>query len=259
MTAVAFCSAKGSPGVTTTVLALQHIWPDASPGRRVLVVDADPAGGAIAAGYLQGQPVDRGLVDLALTRSRDPVDAVLGAVVSLDETAERLLLVGVTDPYRAAAATGAYSVLSAALDGLGGQVPPLDVLVDLGRLGVDSDVAALRRSTNHVVLVTSSSLQAVVSARAAAGFLNTDNGPGVSCLVVGPGRPYPGGEVAEAIGVPLLGELPYDPTAAAVFSNGAAFTRSTARSALLRGARAVAAALPTAELGITLRVGVPGA
>ncbi len=57
MSVIALASAKGSPGVTTTALALAAVWP-----RRVLVADCDPSGGDLA-GWL-GQPSTPGLVTL---------------------------------------------------------------------------------------------------------------------------------------------------------------------------------------------------
>ena len=41
MPLIALASVKGSPGVTTTCLALAAAW----PARRRLVIEADPAGG----------------------------------------------------------------------------------------------------------------------------------------------------------------------------------------------------------------------
>ncbi len=55
MTVIAFTSAKGSPGVSTVVLGLGAVWTQTQPERRVLVVEADPAGGEAAVGLLQGQ------------------------------------------------------------------------------------------------------------------------------------------------------------------------------------------------------------
>jgi hypothetical protein len=64
-------SASGSPGVTTTALALASVWP-----RPVIVVEADPTGGsAILAGYFRGQQRPAGLVDLV----QQTADRVVGA------------------------------------------------------------------------------------------------------------------------------------------------------------------------------------
>ena len=45
---VVVASIKGAPGVTTTATALANTWP---PGRRVLLVEADPFGGDLAAWF----------------------------------------------------------------------------------------------------------------------------------------------------------------------------------------------------------------
>ena len=58
----------------------------------------------------------------------------------------------------------------------------------------------------------------------------------VSVLVVGDG-PYPPGEVAAALQIPLAGRLPADRATAAVLSDGATLgARSWARSPLLKAA-----------------------
>ncbi|MDA8062446.1 MAG: hypothetical protein M0T80_08475, partial [Actinomycetota bacterium] len=63
-TATAFGSVRSS-GVTTLVLALGATWP---ADRKALVVEADPAGGTLAA--LAGWPAEPGLVSLAAAARR---------------------------------------------------------------------------------------------------------------------------------------------------------------------------------------------
>src|SRR5690606_40344837 len=60
MTLVALTSVKGAPGVTTTVLAMAAVCP---PSRRLVVVEADPEGGVLAARL--GLRAEPGLVTLA--------------------------------------------------------------------------------------------------------------------------------------------------------------------------------------------------
>jgi MinD-like ATPase involved in chromosome partitioning or flagellar assembly len=66
---VAFASAKGSPGVTTTAAALGSVWP-----ADVVVADMDPAGGDLALRLRapQERPLDpeRGLLSLAAAARR---------------------------------------------------------------------------------------------------------------------------------------------------------------------------------------------
>ena len=248
MVAVALLSAKGSPGVTTATLALSSAWPEVHANRRVLVAECDPAGGDIASGYLRGGlDGSRGLAALAAQRSTDPIAAVWEQVLALDDEGRRLLLPGLPDPRQAAAIGSAWSTLASALDGLGQQDPPIDALLDLGRMRTMHEPAALRRQVDLVVLVTRSSLPAVVAARAAATELSAPAADGrpaqVTCLVVGEGRPYTATEISEAIALPVVGAFPYDVASAAAFSSGAVGGRQLSRSPLLRSARAMAATL----------------
>ena len=248
MVAVAFVSAKGSPGCTTTVLALSSCWPEVAPDRRVLVAECDPAGGDMASGYLRGNlDGSRGLVALAGQRSADPLAAVWEQVLALDDDGQRLLLPGLTDPRQASGLGTAWAALSEAFGGLEEQEPPVDVLVDLGRLHTAHEPVVVRQRADLVVLVTRSSLPAVVAARAAAVELKAAPSDGrsgrMACLVVGEGQPYSAKEIAEACALPVIGVLPYDPVSAATFSIGAASGRRLPRSPLMRSVRALATSL----------------
>jgi len=50
MSLIAFASVKGSPGVTTTVLALASVWPTS---QHLIVAELDPAGGDLATRFGQ--------------------------------------------------------------------------------------------------------------------------------------------------------------------------------------------------------------
>ena len=227
---------------------LSNAWPDVHSDRRVLLAECDAAGGDIASGYLRGTlDASRGLLALAAQRSANPVEAVWQQVLALDEDGKRLLLRGLTDPSRASAIAAAWSTLGAALDGLAEQTPPIDVLLDFGRMRTVNEAALLRRRAALVLLVTGSSLSAVVAARAAVAELRAadlgEESPSVAALIVGEGRPYKADEISKAVGLPLVGTLPYDPVSAAVFSHGAPAGRRFPRSPLVRSARALASAL----------------
>ena len=77
-------------------------------------------------------------------------------------------------------------------------------------------------------------------------------------LVVAPGEPYPADEVAAACETPLVGVLPDDPRAAAVWSDGAAAGRSLSRSPLQRAGRRVAETLAGPELAAVTMLATPG-
>ena len=77
MALIGFTSAKGSPGVTTSALALTLCWHHAT-GRTALLVEADPAGGDIAAGYLRGSAAAHdGHAAVAAARDLEVAEAVL--------------------------------------------------------------------------------------------------------------------------------------------------------------------------------------
>jgi hypothetical protein len=63
---IGLVSAKGSPGVTTTALGLAARWPQ--PG--AVVVEADPAGGDLAARF--GRHAEPGLATMALASRHNP-------------------------------------------------------------------------------------------------------------------------------------------------------------------------------------------
>jgi MinD-like ATPase involved in chromosome partitioning or flagellar assembly len=255
MTTIAFVSAKGSPGVTATVLALGMVWPQVERERSVLIADCDPAGSNLATGYLR-DTVDpsRGLIALAARPGHDPVATVWGQLSALDEHGRQLVLPGLLDMSRAAALDAAFATLTAALERSATERPDLDVLLDCGRLGTAHDPLAVRRVADLVVLVTRSSFPAVVAARAAAGKI-TEETARAGCMVVGPGRPYSGREIADVVGLPLLGEVPHDPDAAVVFSEGRPAGRRHPRSPLVRAARLLVTAIrsaATAEPALTV-------
>jgi Flp pilus assembly CpaE family ATPase len=254
MSLIVLVGAKGAPGVTTTALALATTWPlapdAASPdglpvaSARVSLVDADLAGSGIAAGYLRGAvPDGASLVSVAIRGALSR--AVLPEMVALDETGTRAVLLGVNDP---AQATSVAPVLLATIESLLGVG---DVLVDVGRVTRLADIPVIAEVVERadvVLVVCRSSLASVSSARHLAAQLRSQAAGSaregrLGLAVVGPGRPYPTADVAAAVGLPVLAELPWDPDAAEVFSDGAAPSWRFARSVLLRAARATASDL----------------
>lgn len=231
---ISLISAKGSPGSTTAALAVASRWP-----RTAVVVDADTWGGDMAAGVGRGSwPPRANLVDLVVeTRSSDvavalphhvfrpaphcpPVLAGLGSV----EQAEVL-------PWDRLAAGFA-------------RVGAADVLADCGRFHLGTPVRPLLQRSDHVVVVTRSSLPAVRATARLAPLLQVRLvGGGIWLLVVRPGLPYDSAEIAEAVRLPLLGELADDARAASVWSDGAPPPRGFHRSALQRDAAGIAALL----------------
>jgi hypothetical protein len=233
---ISVVSVKGSPGVTTAALALGSVWP-----RTALVVDVDPQGGDVLAGVGGGrQAADRGIVDV-LTEARhgDP-RAALSRHVTRPAPHAPLLLAGFGAPGQAARVP--WTPLAEVLDGL----PETDVLADCGRYTPTHPVGGLLRRSRFTMVVTGSSLRAVRSAarglpllRAELG-LAVDDDESIGLLVVGPDRPYGVGEIEQACHTELLGTLPHDPAAAAVWTDARHPGRSFRRSSLQRAAVALA-------------------
>lgn len=232
---IALASVKHAPGVTTTALGLASAWP-----HPVLLAECDPAGADLPAWL--ARPAAGGLLDglLELRRTdRRTARTLWQQALSLDDDGGLRLLSGLDDLSQAAAVEGMWPLLAPQLTWVSDEDGhPVDVLLDCGRLADRStpwplletaDVAAIvLRPTVAGVRLTSRWLPHLQDRLAGDGLY----GKRLRLLVIGDG-PYPAGEVAEALNVPLLGVLPDDPTAAALIAAGGG--RGLHRSRLWRG------------------------
>lgn len=246
MATISLLSAKGSPGVTTATVALTLAWSTANPGRGALAVDADPIGGDTAAGILRGAvPPSAGVLPLATTRDLDRHGALDSAAVHLRADGSARLLPGVPDEARSAALPLAWDLVADLRAELhhGGT----DLLVDAGRVDRSGLGAAWLADSDLVVMVVRPSLAAVTAAhRFAVGWPLA--GVPLHLLLVAAQSPYGPSEVARAVGLPLIGVIPFDSAAARVHSEGADPGRGFERSEYARGVRRAAGEI--AELGI---------
>ncbi|HWF81371.1 MAG TPA: hypothetical protein VN695_12380, partial [Streptosporangiaceae bacterium] len=100
MAVFALISPGGSPGVTTTALAMALTWP-----KPVVVAECDSSGGDILAGLFAGHvKAPRGLLSVAFEAGRGPsaIAAELSSqLVPLDDTGNRTFLAGISDPRQA--------------------------------------------------------------------------------------------------------------------------------------------------------------
>ncbi|MFC5910142.1 hypothetical protein [Streptacidiphilus monticola] len=247
MTLLALSGGPGAPGVTTAALALLLGWP-VQPGRRVLLVECDPDGGAVLAGALQGQvEADRGLHRLAVADRRGRLAESLGEqLVDLGPEGgpERLLLPGLTDPAQAAALAYTWEPLARVCRELADG--DCDVIVDLGRGGAFGPSAVLARRADVVLAVTRCTLRGISATRPRAEALRADldaRGTGsdaLGLLLVQEG-PYATAEISRTLNLPVLGLLPHAPREARILSDGGDLTdRRLHRSELLRSARSAA-------------------
>jgi MinD-like ATPase involved in chromosome partitioning or flagellar assembly len=232
---ISFVSAKGSPGVTTTALALGAQWP-----RTCVVVDVDPFGGDLLPGIGRGTwPADASIVDLVAAARSMPVEAALR---------QRVVRPAEHGPLALAGFGGLGQATNVPWDGIAAglaQIADADVLADCGRHTVLGGVEALLARSDVVVLVSGSSLPAVRAVSRLVPVLRETLrvGPGdqrLALLVVDPDEPYGSPEIAQACDLPLLGEVPFDARAAAVWSAGAPAGRWLSRSPLQREAHRLA-------------------
>lgn len=227
MTVLALTSAKGSPGVTTLALRLAEalarpIDPTflgatprnvpvrgdhGDPGRRpVVLVEADPSGGDLAARRgLAGAP---GLASLALSarRSLGP-ESVLAHCQRIGRVH---VLAGVAGSRQGTVVRPVVPRLVEALREIDAVV-----LVDAGRLGPvgEDGEPLLLRGADLVALVSRTAAECVVHARSAVDALRA---AGVGCELVLVGRPeFPATAIAAAVGAPVLGVVVDSPAEAA--------------------------------------------
>jgi len=230
MAVFALLSAGGSPGVTTSALALTLGWPS-----RVVLAECDPSGGDVLAGLLRGHlPASSGLLPLALEAgagSEIPADTLWRQLVELDEEHDRLLLAGISDPRQSAALQSSLPWIADAL-----QAMQADVLADCGRLDAVADVRPVLSAASLAVLVLRPTLRQVSRAVPRIEMLTNLVGKDrVVILLVGDGTAS-GREVAKTLGVPVAGQLPEDDKTAAVLSDGLGSRRSLDSRPLIRAA-----------------------
>jgi hypothetical protein len=242
MTMYALVSAGGSPGVTTTALALALTWPGA-----VVVAECDPAGGDVLAGLYSGHlTAPRGLLSVAVEASSGVVAMsaeIAGQLVPLDDSGSAAVLTGLDDPRQAAGLAPAWSAIAGLLAS-----HSADVIADCGRLDAcDMQPLGILAESALVALVLRPSLRQVARARpriemlaALAGGLGQ-----VGLLLVGEKGHGPK-EIAAALAVPVLAVLPADERTAALLSDGAGRRTGLAGRPLMRAAQQAGRTLLTA-------------
>ncbi|WP_405007266.1 hypothetical protein OHV13_27170 [Kitasatospora purpeofusca] len=247
MAVIAVVGAPGAPGATTSALALLLAWP-LQPGRRILLVECDPDGGAVLAGALEGRvEAVYGLRNLAVADRRGLLaQALWEQLIDLSPAgnAERLLLPGLTDPTQAPGLAYTWEPLMEVLHGLEPQ--GYDVILDLGRSGATGTSAVLARRADVVAAAVRTSLRGLSAARPRLATLAEDlasagtGSDALGLLLIAEG-PYSGAEVSKEFGLPVLGLLPHARRTAQVLSDGGDVTdRRFVRSELMRTARSAA-------------------
>lgn len=250
MGVIAFLSAKGAPGTTTTALLCAALWP--TP---VLLVDADPDGGDIGLRLTRadGTPVDRtrGLLSLLPLARREMQPSVL------PEHAQELqggveVVAGLAGPQQAGAAGHLWANLADAFR----RTTDRDVLLDVGRVSTGAVHLPLLQQADLLVCVVRPTVSSVVHTRERLAALHPTlvapdgHRPRLGVILV---AERPGGRDAAGAnallerdlpGIKLLGTLAHDPTGAQIFE-GAEVARPD-RTMLVRSGREVVGALVSA-------------
>lgn len=155
MALIALAADKGAPGVTTTAVALAALWP-----RRVLLAEADPAGGDLVYRSVgaTGRPLDpgTGILSLAATARRGI------AAEQLWDHSQRMaggldVIIGLASSDQSGGLTGQWGALGRVFAELADsphQEAAADVLADLGRLDAHSPAQALLPHAALLLLVT---------------------------------------------------------------------------------------------------------
>ena len=209
MTLLCIGSVKGSPGVTLTSLLTAAAWPTAK-GRRKLLVEADPDGGALALRYQI--PTRPGLLSLA---------AATGNTLSRDgiwDHAQSLpgglpVVVAPSSPEQASVAL--RSVGADLGDWL--SASPIDVLADVGRISANAPTRRFLAAADAVLVVARPVAdQLQPAAYRMAGLARSVQ---VGWVLIGD-RPYSPEDVAAAFHFPVVAVIPFDERTATRISDG---------------------------------------
>lgn len=239
MSLVCLGSAHGSPGVTTTALALAATWPE---HRRCLLVEADPFGGVIAARYGLGD--SPGLSSLAAVARRGLDDDLVSQHTQQLPGGVRMLV----GPASADEAHAVLRDLAGAFAAWSAAQTEVDVIVDCGRIAPGSVAIGPLLGAGVVMVVTRPTLDQLRPAALRLVSLE-DSGIEASLLLVGD-QPYGPDEVTNALGTDVAGVIAWDPRTAAVLTGTHGAVRDLRRSPLVRSAATLAegVATPLADL-----------
>ncbi len=236
--------ATGSPGVTTTALALALTWP-----RDVVLADCNRAPDQyLFAGFLRGTSgQQRGLGEVAKRHRQQqfaPGD-LLECCVPLTAAGEvqRSFLPGFGSPGAVQLFELVWPTLADSFVAL--SEAGVDVIIDAGRLHHDGLPQALLACADAVAVVTRSALTWLASLRLYLPALRDQlehcaTSANLGLLIVTPDRPYSRQEIANQFGLPVWGQLPRDEKSALALAGDADLP---GRSRLLTNSSFVAAEL----------------
>lgn len=248
MALIVLTSAQGSPGVSTTALGLAMSWP-----RPCVLLDADPTGASpVWAGYFRGEHISdpASVLDLALAEREGQLDVALEHATFPIPHTEIAYLPGVRSHVQAPGLAALWTPLARSLKAM--EATGRDAIVDAGRLGLVGAPTALLEAADLLLVLTRTTLPALVGARSWVGALSeqaqTTRSVAPHLVLVGPGQPYSQREVISVLRAPVLGALAWDPASAEVLSLGAPAPRRRTSAALAKSLAALASAADTAAV-----------
>jgi MinD-like ATPase involved in chromosome partitioning or flagellar assembly len=250
MALIALTAGKGSPGVTTTAIALAAVWP-----REAVLADCDAAGGDVALRLpaADGQPLrrDQGLLALA-ARLRTGTPAGAGCAEHVQRAVGGLpVLTGISNPGQAAALGPLWPAIADALKVGAGD--GADTIADCGRHQPGSAADEVLAAADLVLVIARPTVEGLTHLRSTLSALpvpavGTESVPPVFVVVLDDQFSPRSAEVAEAlhagqVGAPVIGSVAFDPPGAAGLAGTP--TRRLDRAPLVVSARRLAIALGT--------------
>ena len=240
MALLAIASAKGSPGATTSAMLFAALWP-----RPSILIECDPSGGDVALRMpgADGEPLDSqsGLLKLVAAGRKSLYPDLVG------QHAEQIVggldvLTGMTTPEQATG-LGRWDQLGS----LFAELPGVDAVADLGRIGAETPQNALLTSANAVVMVVDTVPSNVVHlrdrVRKVSDLLGGEAGAPIHVVVIAPTkRARAVAEIRDVIAqsqtpVADVHHLAHDVKGAAFFLGQV--SGSPARTALVRSAQPI--------------------
>ncbi len=236
MRTVALFSGKGSPGVTTLACCIGAVWPSK---RRVVLMEADPAGGDLSTRFLLAS--GPGVMSLALSARNHNT-----GTVEIDSHVQQLpggleVLVGPSSSDSALSLDREVAALSSLIGLSPGEV---DIIVDCGRLSpaLPGQMAVVERADVAIMVLPP---QTGAAAHAEHVVTRIDKARSrwqgeepVKLVVCGRGE-VKSEELAAVLDMELLGTVPDDYKGAAIACGQPGSTAVFARSAIIRSAASI--------------------
>jgi hypothetical protein len=240
---VVVASIKGAPGVTTTATALATAWPE---DRRVLLVEADPFGGDLAAWF--GVAPTTGLWSLLAAGRRGlEADAVWEHAATLPTGLP--VLYGLASADQAVANEAAWPAVAEALAAL-----EADVVIDAGRLlpHFAGGIRPLLSVAEVFMVLCPPTLAGIVHLKTSLPSLTAASSVGQ--LIVHPTgeKGFSSDEIAATLTIEVAPPIPHDPKGASALS-GNAIGWARSKATLVTWARTNAAELasPSSDTATT--------